>query len=372
VGGPALHTIFLSHGLSNDHFETILVGGKNNSDEKSMLPLADELGVKYKIIEEMGREINFLDDLISLYKLYRLIRKEKPDIVHTHTAKAGTIGRLAAWLARVPKIYHTFHGHIFDGYFSKRTTKFYIFIERILTSISTNIIVISNQQKKDIVTKYRIAPQNKVIEIPLGFNWRNFKNPSYYQLRSRFNISKDKYLIAFIGRIVPIKDYQLFLDIAFQLLRVDRSKYHFVVIGDGDLKTDMVHKINQKEYQSSFSFTGWLDLNMNVYQEIDLLLLTSLNEGTPVTVIEALVSGTPVVASDVGGVRDILKFWDKDSLISSREPQKYIDRIFSSLLPRRISTEVSENIARSFGMDRLKKDIQNLYETAIAKQQYPK
>jgi hypothetical protein len=157
VGGPALHTIFLSHGLSNDHFETILVGGKNNSDEKSMLPLADELGVKYKIIEEMGREINFLDDLISLYKLYRLIRKEKPDIVHTHTAKAGTIGRLAAWLARVPKIYHTFHGHIFDGYFSKRTTKFYIFIERILTSISTNIIVISNQQKKDIVAKIRIV-----------------------------------------------------------------------------------------------------------------------------------------------------------------------------------------------------------------------
>jgi glycosyltransferase involved in cell wall biosynthesis len=365
VGGPALHTILLSKGLNTKLFKSQLVGGINNNTEKSLISNAQKMNITCNIINEMGREINILDDLISLIKLIRLIKREKPQIVHTHTAKAGTIGRIAALLSGVPFIYHTFHGHVFKGYFNSFITKLYIIIEKQLAKITTNIIVISETQRKDIVDKHKIANDLKTKVIPLGFDWKLFFEPNNkfnFSLRNKYNIPPDKFLIAIVGRIVPIKDHGLFINIALKLIKHNESKYHFVIIGDGELRTELELKIKKHNVSQYFTFTGWIELNANIYQEINLLLLTSKNEGTPVAIIEALVAGVPVIASNVGGVLDIMEDYNISHVIDSRDSIEYENKIIQLQQDyKRIPEEVSESIKKKYSISRLVKDIEHLY-----------
>lgn len=366
VGGPVLHTTLLSKKLKDEGFETILVGGAHNKHEKSMVEIARKQKINCIVIPEMGREIHFYDDLISLTKLYLLIKKENPIIFHSHTAKAGAIGRIAAFLAGVPYIYHTFHGHVFEGYFGKIKTKLFIWIERLLAKISTAVIVISKKQKYAIVQKYKIAPAQKVHEIPLGFDWDKFFTNNTESLKKKFNIPSNKFLVGIIGRIVSIKNHELFVEIAEQLNREEKDRFHFLVIGDGELREGITTLIRNKNVDRIFTFTGWINVNASVYQELDLLLLTSNNEGTPVTIIEALASGTPVIARDVGGVSDIMEKYDKRYLVKSSCPAAYTKLILELTKDNKsIPDNVRKQIISYYSQDRLVKDIKQLYEKMI-------
>lgn len=363
IGGPAVCTILLSKALNDEKFSALLVGGGSNPDERSLVEHARQIGIRCIEIPRMGREIHFYDDIISLIKLYRLIKKEKPAVVHTHTAKAGAVGRAAAFIAGVPAIFHTFHGHVFYGYFGKFRTGIFIFLERILAKFSTAVIVISEAQRFDIAQKYRIAPEKKVRLIPLGFEWDLFFHPSQnIDLREKYKIPSGKFLIGMVGRIVPIKDHALFVEIANRLLKHDPSQFHFIVIGDGELRNQIEEKVHRNNIAGSFTFTGWLDLNSSAYQCLDLMLLTSQNEGTPVTIIEALASGVPVIAAGVGGVPDVMKKYDPRFLVKDRDPESFVQSILDAIKDgHRVPREVSERIIQYYSAERFVKDTKQLY-----------
>jgi glycosyltransferase involved in cell wall biosynthesis len=368
IGGPALHTICLSDKLNPELFETTLVGGAGDEDERSMIMEAQRRNITCIEIPELGRDIHFYDDLISFFKVFQIIRRIKPDIVHTHTAKAGAIGRLAAFFASVPFIYHTFHGHVFTGYFNPVKTKIFILIERLLAKLSTKIIVISHQQKADIVEKFKIAPEDKVSLIPLGFEWDSPSNPKHdrFDLKEKYNIPANKFVIAIVGRLVPIKDHFLFIQITESLVALNDRKYHFVVIGDGEMREILEQRVQEKKLTDHFTFTGWITDTRALYQGIDLLLLTSKNEGTPVTIIEALAYGVPVVARDVGGVTDIFEFYDRNYLITGDNPQDYVQAVCKIAAGKvKISEETKRQVKAYYGAQRLVSDMEKLYLSMI-------
>jgi glycosyltransferase involved in cell wall biosynthesis len=367
VGGPAKHTILLSKNLNNKNYRTVLVGGTSKAIEKSLVENARKEGIDCVIIPEMAREIHFYDDFISLIKLFQLIKKEKPFIFHSHTAKAGGIGRIAAFLAGVPIIFHTFHGHVFSGYFGSVKTSFFIYIERFLALISNKLIVISERQKNDIIHKFRIAKKNKVELIKLGFDWKEkFLCKSNFSLRNKYHIPKDKYLIGIIGRLVPIKDHRLFIEIAEKLISESRNNFYFIIIGDGELKSELIQVVKEKNINSFFTFAGWIEVNKCVYNELDILLLTSLNEGTPVTVIESLAAGTPVIARDVGGVADVMTHYKLEYLVKERNPAKFVELIkkirMNSDKPLKVT---QDKIMEIYSSERLVRDIKSLYERSL-------
>lgn len=326
IGGPAIQAISLSCNLSTDHYQILLVCGKVGHNEGDMFYLAQEKGVEPYLIPELGREISILGDLKSLIALRKIIKHFKPDIIHTHTAKAGTLGRLAALSVNLLRghrkrirLIHTFHGHIFHSYFGSLKTIIFIQIERILARLTDRVIVISPRQKNDICQKYRIASPDTVRIIPLGFDLWPF---SYHhtddgrEIRERYieQFSDDTILVGIIGRLAHVKNHRMFLK-AIKYLRDHgrHDRFKFFIIGDGELREELEHFSQELNLQNSVIFTGWQKDMPSFYGILDVVVLTSLNEGTPVTLIEAMASGKRVVATDVGGVRDILGQDEKSS-----------------------------------------------------------
>ena len=307
IGGPAIHTVLLTTGLSRERFESLLVSGIVGEDEGDMSYFASNYGIKPITISELGREISWKDDLIALYRLFQLIKNEKPDIVHTHTAKAGTIGRLAAILSGCPCIVHTFHGHVLHSYFGQVKTKAFIWIERVLARFTDRIVVISSLQYYELCHQIKIAPSNRFSIISLGFDLGQFLNAETHRgkLRKELNVPEDIPLVGIVGRLTSVKNHELFLRSAAQvLLSVANSR--FVIVGDGELKDDLKEIAESLGIQDKVIFLGWRDDMPFIYADLDVVVLTSLNEGTPVTLIEAMASAKPVVATAVGGVPDIV------------------------------------------------------------------
>lgn len=313
IGGPAIHVHLLTQGLNKEKFDSTLVTGIISPQEGDMSYLIEK-EMKTIVIPELQREISLKMDLKSIIKIYRTLIREKPDIVHTHTAKAGTSARLAAMAYNLTRggsvrAVHTFHGHIFEGYFSKGKSIFFVLIERLLAKITDSIIAISKTQKEDLAERYFIAPAEKIKTIELGFDLNPFLNssPQKGHFRQLMGIDKDTFLVGIIGRLVPIKNHRMFLLVAKKLIRMNlRPKIKFVIAGDGELRKDLERFCRQENLTNHVQFCGWIRDVSIVYADLDILALTSLNEGTPVSIIEAMASSVPVIATDVGGVRDLL------------------------------------------------------------------
>jgi len=372
IGGPSIHSEILSKYLNPERFDTILLGGALDEGEKSRVADLKRKSIQIRTIEEMGREISLWHDFKALMKLYHIIRQEKPDIVHTHTAKAGAIGRIAAWLAGVPIIIHTFHGHVFHHYFGKIKTRFFIQFERWLSKITTRIIVISDSQKYDIVTKFRIAPEKKVLTIPLGLELERFLliNKDNFNLKNELNVPKKEFLVGIVGRIVSIKNHELLLT-AIKLLRDQQFPVHLCVVGDGELREQLIKSAREKNIFEFVHFIGWrLDME-KVYAGMDLLALSSLNEGTPVAIIEAMASQVPVVATAVGGVPDLITDGVTGLLCISNDARGLAEKIKQILTDSEMKQRILENarkfVEKKYHYRRLIDDIQNFYENLIFK-----
>jgi glycosyltransferase involved in cell wall biosynthesis len=307
VGGPSIHTTLLSGHFNKEGWESKLYVGSLADKEGDMSYLAKEYNVDTIYIEGLGREISIIDDIKAIYNIYKFLKKEKPDIVHTHLAKAGTIGRIAAWLAGVPQIYHTFHGHLFKGYFSPLKTYFFILIERLLALISTRIVTISDLLKNDLV-RYKITRADKITVIPLGFDFsRIIPDEEHCQsLRHHLNIPDNKVIVSIIGRLCSIKNHKMFLDIA-RSVKAKTDNVHFLVIGDGELRSELELYTDDLDIRSCVTFTGFISDLKLVYGSVDIVVLTSLNEGTPVSLLEAMVCKRLVISTNVGGVSDFIK-----------------------------------------------------------------
>ena len=331
VGGPAMHTILLTKLLSADRFFSTLISGQVSPSEGDMHYLADEQGVSPYIIPELGREIRWRDDVIALWKLYRLMRTQRPTIVHTHTAKAGMLGRVAAKLAGVPIIVHTFHGHVFHSYFSRRKTQFFLWIERILGKVTDAIITVSPKQREEILS-YGIGHPDKVRAIGLGLELEQFVNDQVQRgkLRQDLHIAPEAPLIGIIARLAPIKGHTYFLEAARQV--IEKHPYaQFVVVGDGELRGELEHYTDTLGIRSHVHFTGFRRDLPEIYADVDVVVLSSLNEGSPLTLIEALAAGKPVVASQVGGVGDLVQHEQSGFLVPPKDSKLLAEGIMRML-----------------------------------------
>jgi len=372
IGGPAINTVLLSAGLDKFGFKTCLVAGTVGVNEGDMEYFAREHCVKPVIVNDLTREINVLKDLKALWKVYRIIRREKPDIVHTHTAKAGTLGRLAAILAGVPVKVHTFHGHIFDGYFSGLATKVFIAIERFLGRFTDKVVVVSNSVENDVSVRYNIISKGKVAVIKLGFELEKFfeadKNEG--RLRQELGIGSDVLLIGIVGRLVPIKNHKMFFD-TIKLLYAKRYTLNakFIIVGDGELRHELENYAGGLGIKDKVVFLGWRRDLENIYADLDIVCLTSLNEGTPVSLIEAMASGKSVVATDVGGVRDIVKNNENGLLVQSNDVDGFNKALLNMLEDREKRLEMGRYgrkfVNENFRKERLIKDTENLYNSLL-------
>jgi glycosyltransferase involved in cell wall biosynthesis len=296
VGGPARHVVWLSEGLEKDGVETLLVTGTVPPGEDDMSDFAAAHGVTPHVIPSMSRELSPLD-AVAIWKLWRLMVRFRPDVVHTHTAKAGAVGRIAGLLYRLVSrgrsvFVHTFHGHVFYGYYSRWKTRMFLAIERTLARLNTDrIVVLSEQQRREIHETYRIGRSEQFVVIPRGIA----PHPAFgHPLPARRG--EGSKVVGIVGRIAPIKNHEMFLRIAERL----RGEARFVVYGDGAGRAQL-----EQRARGLAELAGTRDA-AEIYAAIDVLALTSRNEGTPLAIIEAMAAGVPVVATAVGGVVDLL------------------------------------------------------------------
>lgn len=389
IGGPAIQAISLTHAFSKDPCQTLLVCGHVGIHEGNMSYLAEEKGVQPLMIPELGREISPYDDLKAFKTLRKIVKQFNPHIIHTHTAKAGTLGRLAGisfnflrGSTRRIKLVHTFHGHIFHSYFGSLKTFLFIQIERLLGQFTDKIIVISPIQRNDICERFKIAKPEKVRIIPLGFDLSNFSEPQNDKndIRKRYlsDDSKDILLVGIVGRLTYVKNHRMLLEAVNWIKDAGGSDlFRFLVIGDGELRKELKKYSEELGIQGLVNFVGWQKDMPAFYKAMDIIALTSLNEGTPVTLIEAMASGKPAVATDVGGVRDLLGSIDRSSSEGYKLakngiliPSGRADILAKALFFLRENKQMSDNMAEHarkdvldrFSMERLVGDIGTLYK----------
>lgn len=317
LGGPTYNAAYLT-GFLNSSYETLLLSGMKDESEASSEFILSKLGIRPTYIPDMRRSINPMNDFRAYRKIVSVIRRFKPDIVHTHAAKAGALGRVAAYHCNVPVIVHTFHGHVFHSYFNPVKTKAFIQIERFLARISTGIVAISNLQKQELCNEFKICPEEKVRVIPLGFDLERFQ-ADYQQKRSSFRakykIGEDVIAIGIIGRLVPVKNHPLFLKAFKKVIEQTTKKVVALIIGDGEEKEHIIRLAESLGVPYSHSgenrsapllFTSWITNIDEAMAGLDIVAMTSFNEGTPVSLIEAQAANKAIVTTAVGGIEDIV------------------------------------------------------------------
>jgi glycosyltransferase involved in cell wall biosynthesis len=375
LGGLIFTSAYLTKYLAPE-YETLLIGGEKDDSEESSLYIMEQLGVKPIVLPELKREINFKNDRLAYKKIRQIIRDFKPDIVHTHASKSGAIGRLAAYHEKVPVIIHTFHGHVFHSYFGFLKTLFYKLIERYLAKISTKIIAISPAQKIELTTQFKISSEAKTDVIPYGFDLQKFTENIEYKrsaFRSKYKIADDKIVVGTIGRLVPIKNHFLFIDIIKELQKRSPGKYIGMIIGDGESREEILQYIRsqcidfvyQEHKCADMILTSWIKQVDEVYAGLDFALITSLNEGTPVSLIEAQASGTYVLSTNVGGVQDVLIEGKTGSIFSSFTKDEFVEKIIS-LNQFRPQQEFTDIIIERFGYQQMVEKTRVLYENERA------
>ena len=385
VGGPARHVVWLSDRLRSRGFETVLIAGSVPPGEDDMSYFAAEHGVEPIYIEEMSRELS-ASDVTSLWKIYREIRRQRPDVVHTHTAKAGTLGRIAAFFykwgtpgtlvgrPRKVAVVHTFHGHVFHSYYSPGKTALFKAIERSLARLATDrIVVISDQQFREINGDVRIGREEQFRVVALGLALDQLIDASPHdRLRDEIGIPKAALLVLFVGRLTEIKDVPLLIE----TFRLAGDDLHLAIAGEGHLRSML--DSNAAGMKNVHFLGGRKDI-AELYAGCDIVALSSLNEGTPLSLIEAMAAGRPVISTIVGGVIDLIgkKVEDHEGFavhergigIAGRVPADFLKGLIylakNEKLRKSLSEAGREFVRSNYSIDRLEKDIVSLYRELV-------
>ncbi|WP_343634511.1 glycosyltransferase [Fluviicola sp.] len=374
IGGPTYNAAFLTKFISED-YETLLVGGLPEKDESDSLHILEDYGVKPLLIPEMKRIPNLKSDREAYRKIKQIIEEFQPDIVHTHAAKAGALGRRAAKAAGVPVIVHTFHGHVFHSYFGKAKTWLYKLIERRLAKLSTGIIAISPLQKEELSSIHGICKADKIKVIPLGFDLLKFREnlaEKRMETRRKWKLNEDEVAVAIVGRLAPIKNHQLFLDV-IEILAEKGVKARYFIVGDGQEKTTIEQRAKQLEtnYGLRIELTSWIKDIATFNAGMDIICLSSDNEGTPVSLIEAQASGVPVISTDVGGVKDILDEGNTGFVVPKKDAAAFAGKLRLLIENKEIRTKMSQNgwnfVRDKFHYTTLVKNMENYYAELIEK-----
>lgn len=382
VGGPVYNAAYLTKYLNSNRYETLLIGGIAEKHEQSAAFILNDLGVQFKQLKLMRKSISPLFDLISLIQIIIIVYKYRPNIIHTHASKAGLLGRFAKlfYLKKVDVI-HTYHGNVFEGYFSDFKNKIILKTEQFLAKYSTRIISISALQKEDLVTKYKICNYDKIDVVPLGFDLNKFTeqiDQKRIKTRKEFSITDDELCISIIGRVVPIKNHKLFIDVFNLCKKKSKRKIKALIVGDGNETTNVISYSKTKNLEVSYKspsgnediiFTSWRSDIDNILAASDIVCLTSINEGTPVSIIESMASATASISTDVGGVSDIIEN-NVSGIVTSGDLNEYgmelLKIIEDDNLRYRLSKNGKNRSLENYNYDRLISDIETIYEKIIS------
>jgi glycosyltransferase involved in cell wall biosynthesis len=377
VGGPARHAALLADRLRAHGFDSLLVHGSLAPDEGSLEDLVSARRLRALKYAHLGRRIRPWSDLLAFYSLVRLMFRERPDVVHTHTAKAGTLGRLAALVYNATRarrrrcvVVHTFHGHVFSGYFGRAAGLAVQAVERMLARISDRIVTISKSQNLEICGFYRIAPASKTAVIELGIELEPLlaiERPT--SLRGELGFGPDCVVFGYVGRFAPIKDLPTLVR-AFALAARRVPAARLILVGDGELRATLERLVDALGLTDRVRFTGWRRDLAGVYSAIDVGVLSSKNEGTPVALIEAMAAGKPVVATAVGGIEDVVR----DGVTGQVVPAGDVDALAGAMVRlaldpmerRRLGLNGRREMTARFGADRVVDDMSCFYRQALA------
>lgn len=401
VGGPARHVVWLTSGLQNDEYESLLVTGIVPPGEDDMSYFAEELGVKPFVIPEMSREIS-PKDALTVLKLYRLLLRERPDLVHTHTAKAGTVGRVAGFLYRwlTPaaligrprrcRFVHTYHGHIFHSYYGSLKTRLFLFIEKMLARLVTDrLVVISPRQFSEIHETFGVGRREQFAVIPLGLDTSRFADGQKRRglLRRELEAVEEDVLVGIIGRLTEIKNHKLFLEAAARYKEQhgvhlkDDGRVRFIIIGDGHLRENLEEQSRALGLDDDVIFLGTRTDPENFYPALDVVALSSLNEGTPLTLIEAMANARPLVTTAVGGVVDLLgercpndsedgfQLYEHGIAVRPNDAESFSLALEYIIKEQEKRREMGERgrlfVKQNYSVARLIADVQNLYQELL-------
>lgn len=378
LGGITYNVAYLSKYLSDD-FETLLIGGREEEGEESSLHITDHLGLKPVLIDELQRSVGFRNDYAAYKRIKQIIKEYKPDIVHTHASKAGAVGRLAAIHCGVPIIVHTFHGHVFHSYFGKAKTSFYKNIERFLAKRTDAIIAISDIQKKELTETFKVCTPQQTHVVNLGFDLERFTQNTDQKrsdFRAKYHLNDDELAIGIIGRLAPVKHHELFIDAIENASIKSNKKIRAFIIGDGETRSQLENYLTTKRLAFTnnpnepklFCFTSWIKNVDWALAGLDIVALSSKNEGTPVSLIEAQAAGKFIVATNVGGTADILHK-DCGFLCDKNKPEQFIAQILNAIENFETLSAKAKNgqqqILEQFSYKRLVRDIEKLYRSLL-------
>jgi glycosyltransferase involved in cell wall biosynthesis len=378
VGGPARHVVLLDRGLRARGHETLLVHGSIDPGEASLEHLAQTGGLRTLKIPDLGRSISPLSDVRAFLQLARTIFREAPDVVHTHTAKAGTLGRLAALAFNATRsrrrrcvLVHTFHGHVLSGYFGRVGNVLARLAEGTLGAATDRTIAISPRQRHELVDRFRVASDARTVVVPLGLDLQPLleQTADAPNLRGELQIGDQDVVVGYVGRFVPIKNIALLVR-AFAAASSSQKNMWLLLAGDGPLRAELESLADHCGIRDRVRFLGWTENLGALYATLDVCALSSLNEGTPVAIIEAMAASKAVVATAVGGVADIVDEGRTGLLVESAD----VDALAAAL--RRLASNPAERlalgaaarheVARRFSSERLVEDVDHLYQEALA------
>ncbi|HEY8082592.1 MAG TPA: glycosyltransferase [Solirubrobacterales bacterium] len=372
MGGPAHQAALLSgRRFDPERYETLLVHGTLAAGEASLADLAEEEGARMRFVGELRQPVRPLRDSLALLKLIRVARAFKPDIVHTHTAKAGFLGRQASLAVRPrPAIVHTYHGHVLEGYFGVAKARLYLELERALARVSDRLIGVSQATVDDLV-RLGVAPRERFQVLPLGLDLDLLAEPVEglrTQSREELGVHSGEILLVFVGRIVPIKRLDLLLRAVAQA-RESEPRLRLAVVGDGDERPRLERQAAELGIAADVLFLGYRRELRPIFAAADVAVLSSDNEGTPVSLIEAAAAGLPAVATEVGGVGEVVT-GDTGILV----PRGDVAALANAIVGMAVDAQRREICGRAarqgalgrYGADRLLSDIDALYLELVA------
>ncbi|TET64330.1 MAG: glycosyltransferase family 1 protein [Candidatus Stahlbacteria bacterium] len=377
-GGSAENTLLTALGINKKKYEVILVKGPTYESRMSKeehasviadLKEAQLKGVKIVNIPFLLRRINPVYDLLALFSLYILLIKERPTIVHTHTSKAGLLGTLAAKMAGIPILIHTPHGHVLWGYFGPLKTKIFIFLERLTSRITGKIVALTNREKEDYLM-FRIANEDRFVVIFSGVKLNKFKESLFGEkqnFKKELGIPENSSIVGTVGRLVPVKGPESLIKAAKYII----SKYpdtFFIFTGDGYLRQDLENKAFKMGTKENIIFLGWRDDAAKIISAYDVFVLPSLNEGMGRVLVEAMALGKPIVASNIGGIPDLVIHGKNGFLVPPKNPKelaKYIQILLEDEKKREKMGLAGKEMSLNFSAENMVEKIAELYEELL-------
>ena len=369
VGGAALHVLQLAHEQARRGHDVVVVAGTLAAGEQSMEYVADELGVELLRLPVLQRELSPRADPAAILAVRRIIRSRSPDVLHTHTAKAGATGRLAALIsgrARPRAIVHTYHGHVLSGYFSRRWERVFRLIERLLALVSGKLVAVSDEVRDDLVG-FGVAPARRFAVVPYGFDlpvWSDADDESRRTLRAETGAGDEAFVVGWAGRVTAIKRPLDLIRTLRALLDRDVDAL-LVLVGDGEDRPEVEALAAELGVADRCRLVGFQQSIRPWYASFDALLLTSANEGTPVVAIEALAASRPVVATRAGGTGTVVRNGESGYLEAIGDTQALADRLASlardPALRRRMGAAGAEDVMARFAVGRMADEVEAIY-----------